>query len=92
MASFPSVPFTFLQSKEDKVQLSYYIAVAATCNVSAIITPSQFYSNCTDILISYNKYPNMIVYLIDGTQHMFTVLSLYYNANAKSADGSGDMF
>jgi hypothetical protein len=43
------VPFNFIQSKTDIVQLSFYSAVAYSMNMSAVITPSQFYADVNTI-------------------------------------------
>ena len=40
----PAVPYSFIQSKVDDVQQSFYVAIGVTTNTSAIIDPEQFYS------------------------------------------------
>jgi len=78
----PNVPFSFIQSKEDDVQYSYYVAVAATAHVDPRITPDEFYANCSAILVDYNlANPNFLVYLVDGTQHTYTDKKLWYTSD-----------
>jgi hypothetical protein len=89
----PSVPFTFIQSKEDEVQYEYYLAIAATDHVKIALTPAQFYSNCTKILSGYNSvYKNFLVYLIDGTHHMFLCEDVLYTADPKGPSNNGITF
>lgn len=43
MSAHPTVPFSFIQSKTDIVQQSFYIAVGATTpNTTATITPTEY--------------------------------------------------
>jgi hypothetical protein len=84
MSEFPSVPYAFIESKTDVVQQSFYVAVGASSNASAVITPAQFYNNVNEIFGTYNKnHPNFLTYLVDGDQHCFTPIALYYTADPK---------
>jgi hypothetical protein len=82
--------FTFIQSKEDEVQYSYYYAVALSFGELSILTPHQFYEATSAILGRYSKaHNNLVVYLVDGDQHMYTVSEGYYTANPQGGDGTG---
>jgi hypothetical protein len=88
----PTVPFSFIQSKEDEVQYSYYIAIAVTENADPDLTPAQFYAGVNEILQSYNaNSPNFLVYMIDGIQHQYTPFDLYYTADAISTTDNGKL-
>lgn len=81
---------TFIQSKEDIVQFSYYYAVALSFGELSLLTPHQFYEATSAILGRYSKaHNNLVVYLVNGDQHMYTVSEGYYNANAQGGDGKG---
>jgi len=95
MSSIPKVPFSWLQSKVDVVQQSFYVAVGLSMypdGATAEITPSQFYDDVNTIFGGYNKHPNFMTYLVDGPQHCFTPLTLYYTADTLGPlnDGNGN--
>jgi hypothetical protein len=81
--AYPRVPFSFIQSKTDHVQMEFYIAIGMTTRkTSALITPANFYNNVTEIFGAYNKeHRNFVTYLVDGFNHCFTNKALYYDAN-----------
>jgi hypothetical protein len=90
----PAVPFSFIQSKTDVVQMSFYTSVGLSMGLPAFQTPAQFYDDVNTIfevnhspLVSphltiqgYNVNPNFLTYLVSGDQHCFTPLSLYYTS------------
>lgn len=78
---YKSIPFAYIQSKVDIIQQSFYVAVAFTSNVSAIITPTQFYDDVNQIMSVYNKESNFLTYLVDGDQHCFTPNNFYFTAD-----------
>jgi hypothetical protein len=78
---YKSIPFAYIQSKVDIIQQSFYVAVAFTSNVSAVITPTQFYDDVNQIMSLYNKESNFLTYLVDGDQHCFTPNSYYFTAD-----------
>jgi hypothetical protein len=84
-----SLSSSFFQSKTDIVQQSFYVAIAGSMNLPAAITPAEFYSDTNVIFQSYNTYPNFLTYLVNGNQHCFTPSSVYYTADAISADDNG---
>ena len=46
----PEVPISFIQSKTDIVQMSFYVAIGATTpDTSAFITPKLFYNDVNEI-------------------------------------------
>jgi hypothetical protein len=82
MNDIPDVPFSYIQSKQDIVQQSFYVMIALTYGVDASLTPEQFYSAVNGIFGDYNKkHPNFLSYLVDGEQHCFTGFDFYYSAN-----------
>lgn len=96
--TYTNIPFGFIQSKVDAVQQSFYVAIAVSMNVSAAITPAQFYTDINEIFGAYNKAnKNFLTYLVDGAQHCFTPLDLVYTADGlgpsdnNSTDNTGIM-
>lgn len=73
----PDVPFSFIQSKTDAVQMSFYVAIGATTpDTSAAITPEAFYSDVNTIFEGYNTHENFLTYLVDGDQRTFLPLNI----------------
>ena len=91
MNAVPSVPYAFIQSKTDSVQIGFYTAIGATfSNTSATITPAEFYDDINEIFGTYNKeHPNFLGYLVDGSQHVFTNSNYFYTADAKGPQDNG---
>eukprot|EP00602_Paraphysomonas_sp_CaronLab_P002819 CAMPEP_0185025820 /NCGR_PEP_ID=MMETSP1103-20130426/9394_1 /TAXON_ID=36769 /ORGANISM="Paraphysomonas bandaiensis, Strain Caron Lab Isolate" /LENGTH=380 /DNA_ID=CAMNT_0027559187 /DNA_START=233 /DNA_END=1375 /DNA_ORIENTATION=- len=86
----PTVPFSFIQSKVDSVQLAYYMAVALSQDMDILISPTKFYAGVNEIFESYNIYDNFLAYLVDGDTHCFTPSSRFYTADAISSSDSGE--
>ena len=84
------MPYAYIQSKTDIVQQAFYIAIAVTTNSERkLITPSQFYDDVNDIFELYNTNTNFITYLVDGYQHCFTNMDIYYTADPLSQRDDG---
>jgi hypothetical protein len=91
LASIKNVPYTFIQSKTDIVQQSFYIAVATTTHYQPyVLTPEQFYAGVNEIFGTYNGInQNFVTYLVDGDHHCFTNQDLYYKATTKGPYDNG---
>lgn len=91
IASTPTVPYTFIQSKVDDVQISFYIAIGLTNNVTdPTINPTEFYDDVNTVFGTYNAaLTNFMAYLVDGPQHCFTNKALYYTADAMGPNDDG---
>lgn len=91
MADKPAVPYTFIQSKTDIVQISFYIAIGVTGNYSdALINPTEFYEGVNTIFGTYTSArANFVAYLVDGYQHCFTNMGVYYTADAEGPSDNG---
>jgi hypothetical protein len=91
IASTKQIPYNFIQSKTDAVQISFYIAVAETTGIKpASITPTEFYNDVNSIFGTYNQgNQNFLTYLVDGNQHCFTPADLYYEATTKGPHDAG---
>lgn len=86
------IPVSFIQSKTDAVQISFYIAIGATTpNATAAITPTEFYDGVNDIFELYNPKNNFVSYLVDGNQHCFTPSNVYYSADNLGPKGGGSV-
>lgn len=84
MTTNSHIPYSFIQSKTDIVQMSFYVAVGLSMNMTAAITPEIFYDDVNTIFEGYNTHPNFLTYLVDGDQHCFTPMNLYYSAGTFS--------
>ena len=83
ISATPTVPYTFIQSKTDDVQMSFYIAIGLTSHVEdPLINPTEFYNDVNEVFGVYNQLPNFVTYLVDGSHHCFTNQDLYYTADA----------
>jgi len=91
IAATPTVPYTFIQSKVDDVQQSFYIALGVTTNSSDPLTnPTEFYNDVNEVFGGYTaQLQNFATYLVDGPHHCFTNQDLYYNADAKGPKDDG---
>jgi len=93
ISKMKDIPYTYIQSKIDEIQMSFYVSVGITTNTSASITPSAFYAMTNEIFGSYNNlHQNFVVFLVDGDHHCFTDQDIYYTADALGYknDGAGD--
>lgn len=92
IAATPTVPYTFIQSKVDVVQRSFFRAIAFTGNYTDNeMSPATFYSDINTLFSTYNaKLNNFLVYLVDGHNHCFTPRETFYIADASSPWGHDD--
>jgi len=73
------VSVSFIQSKVDVVQMSFYDALGLTeANSDRLVSPTEFYDGVNAIFGRYNKRPNFITFLVDGGQHCFTPINVMY--------------
>jgi hypothetical protein len=90
MEKHQDIPVSFIQSKTDAVQISFYVAIGATTpNTTAAITPTEFYDGVNEIFEIYNPRSNFVSYLVDGNQHCFTPSNVYYTADDKGPKDNG---
>jgi hypothetical protein len=89
MSKYPqTVSWSYIQSKVDVVQQSFYVAIGLTTpNTKAAITPSKYYQGVTDIMTQYNSQPNFVSYLVDGPMHCFTNMDVVYKATTFGPEG-----
>ena len=91
MSSFPHVQYSFLNSKNYKVQIAYYVAIALTFpNTTASITPAEYYSQVNEIFSGYRKYGNVVEYLVQSDQHCYTNNNHYFVADTTGSNGGGE--
>ena len=88
MKTFPNVPFSFITSKADGIQIGMYTVLGIPMwNLKKFITPSEFYSAVNDDFFGpYNRSPNFLTYLIDGIHHCFTQENAFYIASTLGPD------
>jgi hypothetical protein len=49
ISAHQTVPYSFIQSKTDAVQISFYVAIAGSMDLPASITPAEFYSDVNTV-------------------------------------------
>jgi len=82
MREFPKVPFTFIQSKEDAIQLEFYDGVDLTNLLeNEWLDGAGFYGKTLDFLTTYNARPNWLIYFIPGDTHEFLTKKWFYQAS-----------
>ena len=88
MMQDPNVVWSFLQSKYDAVQISYYVGVAALClEAEAFINEEYFYAWTNLILEYYRFYPNFQLFYVDSSQHTYLPNNDMYKATTISSTG-----
>ena len=81
LANVKNIPYAYIQSKVDEVQMSFYVSVGITTNTSSMITPLSFYARTNEIFGAYNLNKNFITFLVNGDHHCYTNQDLYYSTN-----------
>jgi hypothetical protein len=87
--AWPTVPFAWVQAKEDVIQIEFYSAIAATFFQDPILLPEQLYAGANEILLGYDTYPNTLHYIIDDGFHTYTELPRFYTADTTGPLGGG---
>jgi hypothetical protein len=82
-----NVPYTFIQSKNDIVQMAYYDLIGFTTGTYDMILPGFFFAEANKVWELYNPLPNFAVFIIDGMWHEYANQARFYNATATSATG-----
>lgn len=83
MKANPTVPFAFLQSKRDEVQLGFFDGIDLIFGMhSDMLDGTSFSERVEAFLQSYNiKFRNWIVYWIDGDTHQYLTEPWFYKAS-----------
>jgi len=82
------VPYSFIQSKVDDVQIPFYMGVGAlTPGADIFITPEQFYMEVNNVFGRYNSKPNFVNFMVTGTKHCFTPQNLVFTADTTGRYG-----
>lgn len=89
IGSFPEIPFSFIQAKEDIVQRAFYAAIAATFGEKSswMLSGDAFYRKVNDIWGRYAAHKNFMSYTIEGGQHCYSPLPYFYTASTEGKDG-----
>ena len=86
----PNIPYAYIQSKVDEVQMSFYVSVGITTNTSAVLTPSSFYAKTNELFGTYNALDkNFITFLVNGPHHCYTNQEIYYTADGLGYENNG---
>lgn len=89
MRTFSTVPFSFLQSKEDAVQISFFDGVDLTQGLSSgVLDGPSFYIATQSFLESYNAAPNWVIYWVNGDTHEFLTQRWFFEADTMHSGAS----
>jgi hypothetical protein len=86
MRNQPNLPYLFLQSRFDRVQVKYYNFLAEQYGY-AEIDGDDFEVLADAMVQGYNTYPNFIAYFIDSNQHCYTPTPYMYFADTSGLNG-----
>jgi len=89
LIAYPSIPFAFLNSKDDMTQRTYYSAIAATFGDQVWLSGSEYYQELNGVWERYAQHGNFINYMVTGTQHCYTNSDLLFSADTASKHGKG---
>lgn len=84
----PTKAHTWIQSKTDAVQLSFYAAIAVSFGKLPISALTE-YERANEIFLGYDGAPNAIHYLISSEMHCYTPDVLFYTADTAGLKGGG---
>jgi len=82
----PAVAFSAIQPKEDTVQRAFYAAIALSFGRFALLGGPALYEASNDIKGRFDRHPNFVHYVVDGSAHTFMAGASWYDAN--TGDGS----
>ena len=90
MAVNAEVPYGWIQSKTDSVQIAFFVAVATTLGIPPLVlTPAAFYEDSNAILVGYESAPNAVQYLVQSDQHTYDENNLVYTTTTEGTSGGG---
>jgi len=82
----PAVAFSVIQPKEDTVQRAFYAAIALSFGRLSFLGGPALYESSNDIKGNFDRHPNFVHYVVDGSAHTFMAGGSWYSAN--TGDGS----
>jgi hypothetical protein len=91
--SAPNVPYLFLHSRTDRVQIKYYnflVESFDTTEKAPLIDEEGFIESADAILEKYNELPNFLVYYVDSSQHCYTPTPYVFFANTEGIGAYDD--
>merc|ERR1712194_298355 len=82
IAKYPNVAFAHIQPKTDFTQRQFYSMVAVSFSRNdVLITETGIYRDSNYMMQRYNKYPNYVTYLVQGSWHVFAVFDFWWQAS-----------
>lgn len=86
MRKQPYLPYLFIQSRYDRVQVKYYNFLAEQYGY-AEIDGAEFEVLADEMVQLYNAYPNFVAYFVDSNQHCYTPTPYMYFADTGGLNG-----
>ena len=83
----PQVPYLFLHSRTDRVQIKYYNYLVESFGLEEELDEEGFVEGADAMLEKFNALSNFVVYYVDSSQHCFTPTPYMFFADT---EGLGD--
>jgi len=77
----PSAAFSFIQPKEDLVQRAFYAAIALSFGRISLLGGNGLYEASNGDKARYDRHPNFVHYIVDGSGHTFMASGSWYSTN-----------
>merc|ERR1719203_1027341 len=77
----PAVAFSVIQPKEDLVQRAFYAAIALSFGRFALLGGNALYEASNGDKARYDRHPNFVHYIVDGSGHTFMASGSWYSTN-----------
>merc|ERR1719401_838504 len=77
----PGVAFSVIQPKEDLVQRAFYAAIALSFGRISLCNGNCLYERSNGIKGRFDRHPNFVAYVVDGSGHTFMASGSWYSAN-----------
>jgi hypothetical protein len=78
METLSNVPFIFIHSFSDRVEIKYYNYISKSYGLNDALNESRYKGLIENIFIYYNRNPNFIVYVVNNDQHGYTPTPYMY--------------
>jgi len=85
----PTVAFSAIQPKEDLVQRAFYAAIAITFGRLSLLPGTGLYKSSNSMKHRFDRHPNFVHYIIDGSGHTFLHASSFYTTHVTGSKGDG---
>lgn len=89
IGAHPNVAFSMIQPKEDIVQRGFYAAIAITFGKFDLLGGNDLYETTNSIKERYDRHPNFVHYIVDGSAHTFLQADTFYTTTVTGGSSDG---